>query len=449
MIVTKIDKFGDKVALCCKRWYRRTIIKSLRGAGYEEIDAETEESIVERLNRYCESEGLCDFVEDEDGICENEPTVVSHDYMLLKLHKPAAVSGRLISGGSNVPTTPMSKTVSVCLRAFIPLCDKAWSSMFMQFTGLAITRCPILMTTDEAIEHVRVLNRLSKSGFFKMEDIVLGSHDFTALYPSVPQSDLIRVLNSVINFVFQLYRVDYNKTAGGRDEKCVAPVILVGKFPNNGIAKFHPKVPVDLMGLICITKQKLKEYVRIIIGNSYGRFDGKIWRSIIGFPMGPNAAPEFANLYLLAYEMGYFNRQLKRWAQLSKAKQIFLISYKRYIDDILVASREHAHYMRWFHKSADQDGMFPIVLPGPLGKDIMQPLQLTGTPGQKCVNFLDVTIMVNDTIGHLTWKLFDKRNDLTINAIKLSSWRNFPHIKTALANSCKLGVVTSQLYRFN
>ena len=33
--------------------------------------------------------------------------------------------------------------------------------------------------------------------------------------------------------------------------------------------------------------------------------------------------------------------------------------------------------------------------------------------------------------------------------MKLSELRNFPHVETALSEACKIGVVTSQLHRFN
>ena len=142
---------------------------------------------------------------------------------------------------------------------------------------------------------------------------------------------------------------------------------------------------------------------------------------------------------------------LKRWKTLSKSRKIFLLSYRRFIDDILVSAYKKTKYLKWMHKSnePDHDGIFPHVLSGPNGEDIVNPLQLTGAPNQPSVNFLDITVEVNAKQNKFTWKLFDKRDGILVNGIKLSSWRNFPHVKTMLAHSCKYGVITSQLYRFN
>ena len=165
--------------------------------------------------------------------------------------------------------------------------------------------------------------------------------------------------------------------------------------------------------------------------------------------MGTNAAPELANFYLLYYEFIHWNKMLKKWRDLSMSRQLFLISYKRYIDDIWVAAYKWSKYMKWMHKTSDPNGIFPSVLRGPDGEEIFHPLQLTGEPSQLSVNFLDVSIKVNKLQRKLTWILFDKRDGLKVNGVKLSTWRNFPHVNTMLANSCKMGVITSQLFRFN
>ena len=43
----------------------------------------------------------------------------------------------------------------------------------------------------------------------------------------------------------------------------------------------------------------------------------------------------------------------------------------------------------------------------------------------------------------------DKRRTLTIDNSPMSELRNFPHWDTMLSKACKLGVITSQMFRFN
>jgi hypothetical protein len=58
-----------------------------------------------------------------------------------------------------------------------------------------------------------------------------------------------------------------------------------------------------------------------------------------------------------------------------------------------------------------------------------------------------VTIFLTDD-GQLDYELYDKREHLIVNGKRLSKLRNFPHVESALADMCKYGVMTSQMYRF-
>jgi hypothetical protein len=87
------------------------------------------------------------------------------------------------------------------------------------------------------------------------------------------------------------------------------------------------------------------------------------------------------------------------------------------------------------------------VLNGPNGP-ILDPLKVEMEINKSC-DFLDLTLTLDDTHNRITYKLFDKRRAMKVGDKVMSDLRNFPHLDTLLARTCKLGVVTSQMHRFN
>ena len=47
---------------------------------------------------------------------------------------------------------------------------------------------------------------------------------------------------------------------------------------------------------------------KYLIDNSYIYFNGHIYRQVIGIPMGINAGPQIANIYLHVYEYEYIKQ---------------------------------------------------------------------------------------------------------------------------------------------
>ena len=53
-------------------------------------------------------------------------------------------------------------------------------------------------------------------------------------------------------------------------------------------------------GAILFTKNSLKKAVKYLLGNCYFKLGNKIFRQIIGIPVGSNPAPLFANLFFIS-----------------------------------------------------------------------------------------------------------------------------------------------------
>ena len=78
--------------------------------------------------------------------------------------------------------------------------------------------------------------------------------------------------------------------------------------------------------------QKVREALTFLLDNIYIRFGSKLYREIVGIPMGTNCAPLIADLFLFCYERDFM-------LSLSEDNQSVVIeafsSTSRYLDDLL------------------------------------------------------------------------------------------------------------------
>ena len=76
----------------------------------------------------------------------------------------------------------------------------------------------------------------------------------------------------------------------------------------------------------------LKYYPKYLLDNIYIRFGTKLYRQIVGIPMGTNCAPLIVDLFLFCYERDFMT-------SLSNVKQAEIFeafkSTSRYLDDLL------------------------------------------------------------------------------------------------------------------
>ena len=59
------------------------------------------------------------------------------------------------------------------------------------------------------------------------------------------------------------------------------------------------------------SKDELIECVNYLIDNSFVIYQGKIYKQVIGIPMGTNAGPQIANTYLHVYEYEYIKKLIE------------------------------------------------------------------------------------------------------------------------------------------
>ena len=150
-----------------------------------------------------------------------------------------------------------------------------------------------------------------------------------------------------------------------------------------------------------------------LLDNIYIRFGTKLYRQIVGIPLGTNCAPLVADLFLFCYERDFMT-------SLSDVKQAKIMeafkSTTRYLDDLLNIDTPYF------------EGMVNRIYP--------PELQLNKANNSNTeAPFLDL-----HSKGFVSSKIYDKRDDFDIV--------NFPFLDDDVPRSTSYGVYISQLIRF-
>ena len=193
----------------------------------------------------------------------------------------------------------------------------------------------------------------------------ISSFDFSTLYTNIPHTKLFEELSDIIKFIFK----------GG-----TRSTISIDKF---GIARWTryantAQTKYDL--------DKILKAIKFLLDNCHFKCGNKLFRQIIGIPMGSDPAPYFANLFLYRYESRWLPKMKKENPVLArKFGRVF-----RYIDDLLAindGNEFEKHYLE----------IYPSELE--LKKENVNNTETT---------FLELNICISDHSFHT--KLYDKRD---------------------------------------
>ena len=144
--------------------------------------------------------------------------------------------------------------------------------------------------------------------------------------------------------------------------------------------------------------QKVCEALTFLLDNIYIRFGSKLYRQIVGIPMGTNCAPLVADLFLFCYERDFM-------LSLSEDNQYDVIeafnSTSRYLDDLLNIDNNFF------------DNMVNRIYPSEL--------QLNkANVSDAEASFLDLHLSISD--GFVKTKIYDKRDDFNFDIVNFLFW---------------------------
>ena len=164
--------------------------------------------------------------------------------------------------------------------------------------------------------------------------------------------------------------------------------------------------------------QKMCEALHYLLDNIFIRFGSKLYRQIVGIPMGTNCAPLIADLFLFCYDRDFM-------LFLSDNNQADIIeafnSTSRYLDDLLNIDDPYFEQM--------------------VGQIYPTELQLNKANSSDTeAPFLDLNLSI--TNGIVSSKIYDKPDDFNFDIV------NFPFLDGDVPRSPSYGVYISQLIRF-
>ena len=171
--------------------------------------------------------------------------------------------------------------------------------------------------------------------------------------------------------------------------------------------------------MFCATfRAKTCEALIYIFYNICIRFGTKLYRQIVGIPMGTNCAPLVADLFLFCYERDFIT-------SLSSVKQAEIIeafnATSRYLDDRLNIDNPYLEVM--------VNRIYPPELQ----------LNKANTSDTEAP-FLDLHLSISN--GSVSSKIFDKRDDFDFDIV------TFPFLDGDVSRSTSYGIYISQLIRF-
>ena len=154
--------------------------------------------------------------------------------------------------------------------------------------------------------------------------------DFSTLYTSIPHEKLKHRIHELLEKTYAVRRKSFIATDNFR-------TFWTDKKKCN---RYH------------FSCRDLCRAIDLLIDNIFVRFGGKVFRQVIGIPMGTNSAPLLADLFLHTYEYEFIIKTMK--GDITRALQ-FNKTF-RYIDDLLCVNND-----KWRGKWEREDFNFKIV----------------------------------------------------------------------------------------
>ena len=359
-VMVPIDKADSNIAFICKRYYIEVLAKELGLIG-------STSNTYEHLQNSDSNEIIRNHKEDLHNhfniSVPDEMHSLPDIYWLPKLHK-TPIKARYIIASQICSVKKLSKDITSIFKLAYNQVEKY---NLKAFTFSGIKTFWVIQNSQPVLNNIEKINT-------KKNAKTISSFDFSTLYTNIPHSKLLEELSAIVKFIFK---------GGTRNS------IYIDKY---GIAhwskyvnKSHSNYDLD----------KILRAVKYLLDNCHFQFGNKLFRQIVGIPMGSDPAPYFANLFLYRYESRWLNRMKKENNVLArKFGRVF-----RFIDD-LIAINDGNEFEKYYSE------IYPNELE--LKKENIVNTETT---------FLELDISISDHSFHT--RLYDKRDAFGFHICRL------------------------------
>ena len=372
------DKAANNVTIMCKKFYVSLIQNELKSSTFERVDKSVHTIFTEHL----------EFM-DKYGIkMEDSNNKLPFLYITPKQHKNPT-GFRFITAGNACTLQQLSVYLGICLKSMLHSAHNKskYDHKFHNRNDFFVIE-----------SNQPILDFICRDKYTKGKKSI-STFDFSTLYTSIPHSQLKDNLYKFVNRIFEFKDKDY-----------IIPNLYTKKayFSN---AKGRN---------VGFNKDDLLNCLYYLIDNSYVIYNDIVFRQTVGIPMGTNAGPQVANVYLHVYEFEYIKSLIELGDEdsLMKLRNIF-----RYQDDLISFNDEEL-------LNSSLNKIYP--------KEMV--VNNTNISPRKC-SYLDLTISIFR--NQYLVKLYDKRKDYKFNVI------SYPFLDGNIPTNQSYGVFISQLVRFS
>ena len=386
-VLVPVDKASNNFAIICKTFYIEVLKKELGVINKNDINGNavyqpcsfTEEVFYKQQELENKQLG---------NVLEEDNKYVPLLYWTSKQHKNP-YKFRFIAGASHCTNKTISLELSLALRC-IKNHFKNYCNVIKKNNGLSY-----FWSIDNSMEFLQKINDIDLADSVE-------TYDFSTLYTNLP---LCNIYDSLEKLIIKMF-----KNSGSSS-------ILV----NASRRKAFWSQNSSRTGYTVYTIDRLLDALKFVLFNTYVKFGDTIFKQILGIPMGGNASPFIADLYLAWNEYNYMYELGKSKTESDKKLAKLLSRNSRYIDDIAVIN-----YLGF----------------GKIAKQIYHPslvLESSGF-GYHFDTFLDLLIRIWN--GKFIIGIYHKVDDFNFEVI------NFPFPTSNIHSETAYNAFYSQLVRF-
>ena len=376
-VIVTIDKASNNFAFICKKYYVASLLNEVgipnnKSPTYKKSHLSKEE-IIQNNIEICEQFGLT---------VDNQQKTLPIMYWIPKMHKKPT-GKRFIVASSKCSTKPLAKVISKIFKLIFNQINNFHdkSTFYNNYK-----RFWVVQNSEPVINK---LNKINK----KQNGKCISTYDFSTLYTKIEHKNLIDVLCTLIDFVFN---------GGGKKYLDFSKTNIF--WSNSKKGKMH------------FSRNSLKFGIKYLIIECHFTIGNTIFTQCIGIPMGIDPAPFWANLYLYYFECEFITKLIKT----NKNKAIKFHGTSRFIDD-LCAINDGGHFGNSF-------------------LDIYPPeLELKVEHQGDHATFLDLDITLKD--GIFIYKLYDKRDAFPFFIVRM------PTKSSNIPTSTFYGAIMSEFLR--